>query len=80
MTKHSTSYSFPDGFTAFDVAKKLAQFRRDFEYLGSVKIIIPVELEYRLRGMIYDFSALHGVEVDIGLIGADCLQIESIDN
>ncbi len=74
----SKLYAFPDDFTSFDVARKLAEFRRNYAYTGPVKIIIPVEKEYRLRGLKYDFFAMQGVDIEIGLVAPNEISIEKL--
>ena len=67
IPKYEKSYTFQNDFTSFDVAQVIAQFRREFEFLEGVKVLIAVEKEYRLKGLKYDFFSLKGVEIDIGL-------------
>ncbi len=72
--KGSKIYTFKDDFTAFDIAKSIADFRREFQCLDSLRVNIPVEKEFRLRGLKYDFEPMN-VEFKAALISPETVEI-----
>lgn len=72
--KGSKSYTFPDDYTSWDISKSIADFRREFQYLGSLIVNIAVEKEWRMKGLKYDFYTMD-VEFDRALIPPETIEI-----
>ena len=78
IPRYEKAYSFHLDFTSFDVLNKIADFRRESKELGRLKVIIPVEKEWRLRGLKYDLYET-GTEIGIGLQEPNCVIIQTIE-
>lgn len=76
LPQYEKSFTFPQDFTSFDIAQAIADFRRGFNYLEGIIVKIPVEKEYRLRGLTYDFFGMK-VGIEIGLQEPNVVIIQS---